>query len=401
MSYLLFTIKNAIDDLKLNRARTFLTALGILIGIASVILLLSFGLGLKKYIAGQFESIGKDLIMVLPGRSFQGGLRPGAGTLGGARFDLNDIKKLKRIDSLSAVAPGREFFAKVSSYGESAVYDIIATSEEAFEIFNFEIDRGELFRSSNVQKASKVVVLGAGPAEKIFGGAENAVGKIAKIDDQAFKVIGVSRSKGGGRGLGPTVDDLAFIPHTASLSINPSKKFIAIYAKAKSDEVIEKAKADIEAVLLERYSEDDFTVIDQREMLDIFSSVFNTVNLVLVAIGAISLVVGGVGIMNIMYVSVSEKTKEIGIRRSIGATKKDVLAQFLTEAVMLSMAGGILGLLLSFIVVYFIQRYFPAYINLTSVLLAIGVSSIIGFVFGVLPAKRAADMSPIEAIRYE
>lgn len=400
LNYLFFIIKNAFYDLLRNKLRTLLTTLGVVIGVASVIILVSFGLGLKKYIADQLETFGTNLIMIFPGRSFEGGFPPAGGFLGGTKFDLNDVRRLKKLDSLSVVVPGYEKIAPLEAEGNSKMYEIIGSTEEIFEILKFEIGKGEFFNRAHVRRKSKVIVLGAGPAEKLFGGAEDALGKRVKIENQSFEVIGITKSEGG-VGFGPTVDDHALIPYTAVLSSNPGKKFIALYALAKSNDQVEEAKEEAEEALLERYGEDDFSVIDQKEMLDVISSIFDVVNKVVISIAAISLVVGGVGIMNIMYVSVSEKTNEIGIRRAFGATKRDVLLQFLTESVVLAALGGVVGIGISFLVVQFVQNLFPAYINLTSVLLAVGVSSAIGLLFGILPAKRASEMSPIEAIRYE
>lgn len=400
MSYFLFIIKTAIDDLKANKLRSLLTALGILIGIMSVVLLLSLGLGLKRYIEGQFESLGANLIMILPGQGMKGGFSPGGGMMAGASFDDKDVKKLRRVKNVSIVAPMSVTYLELKAEGNSKVYEIAAGTTDMFTVMNMEVDVGEYFDKADVRKGSKVVVLGSGPANKIFGSPQNAVGKIVKMDDQPFKVVGVSKSKGGGFG-GPSIDDHVFIPFKAGLSFNPSKKYFAIYLKAKDENLIEETKAEIEKILLKRYKEDDFSVSDQKEMLDMLSSIFNILNIVLVGIAAISLVVGGVGVMNIMYVSVAEKIKEIGIRRAVGATGKDILFQFLAEAVILSLLGGVMAIGLAFAIIALIQKFFPAYIDLLSVCLALSVCSIIGIVFGVLPAKKAADLTPVEAIRKE
>ena len=200
---------------------------------------------------------------------------------------------------------------------------------------------------------------------------------------------------------GPDFDTFSYVPYKAAYTFNPDKKFFAFYIKARNEEVIEQTKQNIKDTLLKRYKEDDFSVLEQTEILDAVSSIFAMLNIVLVAIATISLVVGGIGIMNIMYVTVTERTGEIGIRRAIGARKKDILSQFILESVILSLLGGLLGLLVSFLIVLLIHNFFPAYIDLQSILIAIGVSSAIGIVFGVFPAKKAADLSPIDAIRYE
>jgi ABC-type antimicrobial peptide transport system permease subunit len=238
-------------------------------------------------------------------------------------------------------------------------------------------------------------------AEDLFGSADLAVGKNIKVADLTFKVVGVLKGKGGGGFGGPQFDSYIYVPYKSAVSLNPDKKFLTLYVQAESRNLIPAVKDQIKTAFLKRYKEDDFSIVESTEILNAINSIFNVLNTVLVAIAAISLVVGGIGIMNIMYVSVVERIKEIGIRRAIGAKKIDILSQFLTESVILSLLGGFLGLGLSYVIVLLIQRFFPAYIDLPSVLIALGVSSAIGIIFGVFPARKAANLSPIEAIRYE
>lgn len=402
MSYFFFILKSALEDFRRNKMRTFLTSLGILIGVASVILLMAFGLGLKKYIQDQFESLGTNLIIVHPGQILQGGgFRSGGGVMGGIRFDEKDVLHLKKIKNALYAAPVFVKTIKVSGNRKTEVSDLYATTADIFPLRNLEIEAGRTFARSDLEKRAKVIVIGPKIAEKIFGSADLALAKVIKIETQGFRVIGILKSKGGGGFGGPDFDSFIYMPYKSALSFNPDKKFFAVYLKAESPAAIPPMKEEIKNVLLKRYKEDDFSVIEQTEILNAVSSIFSILNLVLVAIAGISLVVGGIGIMNIMYVSVVEKIKEIGVRRAIGATQNDILFQFLAESVILSLIGGLAGLLLAFFVVLFIQRFFPAYINLPSVFIALGVSSLIGVIFGVFPAKRASDLSPIEAIRYE
>jgi putative ABC transport system permease protein len=210
-------------------------------------------------------------------------------------------------------------------------------------------------------------------------------------------IVGILKKKGG---LAQEDDRNIIIPYTASWGFNPDKTFFAIYAKV-DDNNIEGVKDDIRRALLRRYKEDDFTVTESTELLGTINSIIGILNGVLIAIGSISLVVGGIGIMNIMYATVTDRTKEIGIRRAIGATKKDILIQFLSQAVIVSLLGGFLGLVLAFLIVQLLQPFFPAVINSLSVFVGFGISTLIGVFFGVFPARRAANLSPIDAIRYE
>ncbi|OIO15310.1 multidrug ABC transporter substrate-binding protein [Candidatus Gottesmanbacteria bacterium CG11_big_fil_rev_8_21_14_0_20_37_11] len=402
MQYFIFILKTAFEDFRRNKVRTLLTSLGILIGVSSVVLLISFGLGLKQYIKDQFESLGTNLIIVLPGKILQGGgFRSGGGSLGGARFDDKDVASLKKIDTAQYVVPVFTKTVTVGGNGNTEISDLYATAADIFPIRNLEIGYGRFFEKVDLEKRGKIVVIGSKIAEKIFGSAENALDKIIKIENQGFKIIGIIKSKGGGGFGGPDFDTFSYVPYKSAYTFNPDKKFFAFYIKARNEEVIEQTKQNIKDTLLKRYKEDDFSVLEQTEILDAVSSIFAMLNIVLVAIATISLVVGGIGIMNIMYVTVTERTGEIGIRRAIGARKKDILSQFILESVILSLLGGLLGLLVSFLIVLLIHNFFPAYIDLQSILIAIGVSSAIGIVFGVFPAKKAADLSPIDAIRYE
>lgn len=397
MEYIIFLAKTSFEDLKRNKIRTFLTSLGILIGVLSVVLLMAFGFGLKNYIEDQFEILGKNLIMILPGKGFQGG---GQGLIGGIQFDEKDVQKLKRLNDIQSLAPVFTKTLKIESQDKSESTMLIATTTDIFKVLNLGVEYGKQFDSADLEKRAKKVIIGAVISEKLFGTSQNAVGKTVRIQNQRFTVIGVFEKIGSGA-LGSDDDNNSVIPYKAAHSFNPSKKFFAIYVKGEGDTSINKLKEDIKKTLLKRYKEDDFTVTEQSELLNVVNSIFTILNIVLIAIGSISLVVGGIGIMNIMYATVTERTKEIGIRRAIGATKKDVLYQFLAETLILSIFGGLIGLLIAFIIVTLIQPLFPAEINFLSIIAALGVSSFIGIFFGVFPANRAANLSPIEAIKYE
>jgi putative ABC transport system permease protein len=401
VNHFIFIVKSAFEDFARNKGRTFLTSLGIVIGVLSVVILIAFGLGLKKYINDQFQSLGSNIIRVVPGQILKGGSFSAGGGLSTIRFDSRDLLKLERAKSASYVIPIVTKSLLVSIGKGTEAGTLYASTHDIFLALNLKATYGEIFTKTDVEKRSKVVVIGPKIAAKLFGKEENALGKNLKADNQNFKIIGILESKGGGGFGGPDLDSFIYMPHTTAQVFNPDKKFMAIIVKSDPNINIASAKEEIKTILLKRYKEDDFSVIDQAELLGAIEGIFGMLNTVLVAIAAVSLVVGGIGIMNIMYVTVTERIKEIGVRRALGARTSDILLQFLVESVALSILGGLMGLILAYAIVFFIQRFFPAYIDLNSVFLALGVSTIIGVVFGVFPAKKAADLSPIDAIRNE
>lgn len=394
-NYYLFQIKTALKDFRRSKVRTALTSLGILIGVFSVVMLISLGLGLRNYISKQFEDLGTNLIIVLPGSGFSQGF--GAGLAGGANFDERDVANLDKIGDLEYVVPVFMKASDVVAGNEEEFGYVMGTSDDFFGLYNLEAEAGELFGKGDMQGRSKKVVLGKSIAEKLFETPDNAVGRDIRLQNQKYKVMGVSESVGDEQ-----LDNGILMPFRSTFgNLNPDKTFFAIYVGVADEEKVVEAKRLVEEALLKRYEEDDFEVSEQEELLDTINQIIGVVNGVLIAIGSISLVVGGIGIMNIMYANVTERTKEIGIRRAIGATKKDILFQFLTESVLLSLSGGIVGLLLAALVVAIVQPYFPLGLDAFAVIIAIGISSAIGIFFGVFPARRAANLTPIEAIRYE
>lgn len=392
--------KAAIEDFRRSKVRTALTSLGIMIGVLSVVLLISLGLGLKNYIQDQFSSMGANLVLVLPGSGFGtggGGSLGGQGLIGGIHFDERDVASLKRVPELKYVMPVFMKATNVEANGKKNFGEILAINEEGFKLMNLEPEAGQVFGKSDVAAGTKIAVLGNNTATKLYGGSEAAVGKTVRFEGLRYKVIGVAKKKGD-----TEPDNAVFIPYRSTFgNINPNKTFFGIYLGVEDQNMIASAKKKVTDTLLRRYKKDDFSVTEQSELLSSINQIFGIINSVLVAIGSISLLVGGIGIMNIMYATVTERTKEVGIRRAVGATKSDILWQFLTESTILSLFGGVLGLLLAAIIVLIVRFFFPASINLFAVFVTLGISSAIGIFFGIYPARRAARLPPIEAIRYE
>lgn len=402
MTYFLFILRSAIEDFQRNKVRTMLTSLGILIGVASVVILMALGLGLKAFITGQFESLGSNQVIAMPGNILtQGGGFSQGGSVGSIRFDEKDVTLIKKVKNIKYVVPEFIKSVGVSGNGNTAIGTLTATTADIFPLGNLEIVTGNYFDKTDEEKKSKKAVVGPKIAQKLFGSDENAVGKTVKIQNQGFRIVGVLKSKGGGGLGGPDFDSYIYIPFYSALAFNPEKTIYTIDVMAERKEVIPQVKNDMKSQLLKRYNEDQFSIVELTEILNAVSSIFSILNSILISIAAISLLVGGIGIMNIMFVSVMERVREIGIRRALGATRNDILTQFVSEAVLLSLIGGVLGLLISALAVLVIRNFFPAYIDLITVFLAFGVSTFIGILFGVFPARSAAKLSPIEAIRYE
>lgn len=394
-------IKAAFADFSRNKLRTILTTLGIMIGIAAVVLLLALGLGLKVFIERQFEGLGRNIVIVMPGSVFSNGqFRPGQ-NVGGIELDEKDFEHIAKIENIAFTAPAYIKTVSVSAGGNTEIADIYATNEEIFPMRNLNLTHGEYYTKSDIAKRSKKAVIGPKIAKKLFKSESQALNQNLKINNTNFRIIGVIEPKGGGGFGGPDFDSFIYIPYKSVLAFNPGKKFSVINAKVNSDTNVTEVKKSIERELLKRYERDDFSIVEQKQIESTITSIFSILNSVLVAIGAISLLVGGIGIMNIMLASVIERYREIGIRRALGATRSNILIQFLSEAILLSTFGGVLGLLLSSVFVLIIRFFFPAYLSVTAILVAIGVSSLIGIFFGVVPAVKAARLSPVEAIRYE
>lgn len=398
MKYFRFLIASSFADFRRNKVRTVLTSLGILIGVFSVVAMISLGLGLKNYIENQFEDLGSNLIIIFPGSGLSGGAASfGPGLAGGAEFDEKDIITLQKINEIDYVVPVFMKSSTIEGNNETKGGYVFGVNEDMFPLSNLEPLEGDILTKSDIQKRGKEVVLGETIATNLFEDPKRAVGDFVRVANQRYKIIGVIKKKGDNE-----LDNGVFMSYKTTYgNLNPDRTFFAIYMGVDDEDNVTLAKEKAEEALLRRYEEDDFSVSEQAEILSTINDIFAIINIFLIALGSISLLVGGIGIMNIMYASVTERTKEIGIRRAIGATKRDILLQFLSQSILLSLIGGIIGLGLAWLIVILIHSVFPAEVNATAVAIGLGISTGIGVFFGVFPARRAANLSPIDAIRYE
>lgn len=383
--------RNIVIDFKRNKIRTFLTSLGITIGVFAVVMLIALGLGLKNFISGQFQNLGANIIAIFPAQG------PGnfSSLAGSIRFDSRDLRSLQRIDDVDYAIPAFISSTTIKTRSESERVTLIGTDENYLDVFSLDIIKGKKLTRGDISTNAKVGVIGQAIAEKLYPDPEDAVGQTVRIGDLRIKVVGLVANVGI-----PERDNGLFIPYTTTFnSINTDKEFFAIYLGMEDEDVVLSVKEQAEEVLLERYDDDQFSALEPSEVLETLDQIFGVLNGVLVALGSISLLVGGIGIMNIMYANVTERTKEIGIKRAIGARKKDIITQFVVESTVLSVLGGLLGLGLSVIAVLVIRNFFPVEISVFAVTLAIGASSFIGIFFGSFPARRAANLTPIQAIR--
>lgn len=393
-------LKSSIKSILKNKSRTILTSLGIIIGVTSVILLTSIGTGLKIYVSDQFESLGANSIYIMPGQVFNesGGFNQGGGMMAN-KFTLKDVEAVKKNFKSLDVMPFNTTYADVKSNKKTRKsVEINGTTYEYGPNNNLipSEGNGRWFTKEEVDKKTSVIVLGYKIANDLYPNG-NALGKKVFIKGKTLEIIGVLDAKGGMAGM----DDLALIPITVSYNISGNQDISTIIIKAPSKDAVEETKKAITKFMKERYDEDAFSVFDNSQLLSSINSIISILTIALSGIAAISLVVGGIGIMNIMLVSVTERTREIGLRKAIGAYPRAILLQFIIEAIILSCLGGGIGILLGYLGSLAINSFFPAKVTLSSIILAFGVSSLVGIVFGVAPARKASKLSPIEALRYE
>jgi len=398
-------LKSSFKSILKNKSRTILTSLGIIIGVTSVILLTSIGNGLKKYVTDQFDSLGANSIYISPGKVFNdngGFAQGGMATMMMTSFTQKDYLTLNRKLKGLTVIPVNAAYADIkSSQALKKQVEINGSIEEYGKNNNLlpSESNGRWFTKEENDKKSPVIILGYKIAQTLFP-KSSAVGKKVVVKGKTLKVIGVTDQKGASMG-GPSVDDTVYAPLTIVQDLSGKEDINAILVKAPSKDSIESTKKEITSIMLDRYDKDAFSVFDSSQLLSSINSIINVLTIGLTGIAAISLVVGGIGIMNIMLVSVTERTREIGLRKAIGAYPRAILIQFLIEAVILSCIGGATGIILGFLGTLAIKPFFPAQVTASSVILAFGVSSLVGIIFGVAPARKASKLSPIEALRYE
>lgn len=383
-----------------NKARSLLTMLGIIIGVSSVILLVSIGSGLQSFVTQQFASLGSNSIYVFPGSV---DLKSGSAPMSPiTKFEISDVADIKRAgDVIEDVSPVTMVLGTLAYRGEYRRLEIVGIWENYLTMQNFTAEYGRMITQNDVERSRKVVVLGNKPYEDLFEEGDDPLGNTITINDVQYEVVGVLDKKGSGGAFGGEIDNHAFIPLTTAFRQFDQTKPYAIIVKASSQESVPEASAVVKQTLLKRLKKDDFTVLEQTELLNTIQQFLAVITTALGGIAAISLLVGGIGIMNIMLVSVTERTREIGLRKAVGATPKDILVQFLIESVFLSLVGGSIGIALGAVGSFALSRFIQTFVTGWSILIAFSFSAFVGIVFGVAPAIRAARLDPIESLRYE
>lgn len=400
-------LKIAVKALYNNKLRGFLTMLGIIIGVASVITMLAIGQGSKKSIQAEISEMGSNMIMIHPGGDMRGGVRQSADAMQSLKLtDFDDI--VSKTSYVTHVSPSVNSSGQVVYGANNSPTSVYGVNSDYLDIKCYKVADGDFFSEQDVKTASKVCVIGKTVVDNLFTNGENPVGKIIRFGTIPFRIVGVLESKGY-NSMGMDQDDLILAPYTTV-----QKRILAvthlqqIVCSALSEEYTEQAIEEITEILranhkLKESDDDDFNIRSQQELSSMLTSTTDMMTILLAAVAGISLLVGGIGIMNIMYVSVTERTREIGLRMSIGAKGRDILAQFLIESVLISVTGGIIGVFLgigSAMLVNVLASY-PIYIQPWSVVLSFAVCTITGIFFGWYPAQKAAMLDPIEAIRYE
>ena len=400
-------VKIAIKALLRNKSRAFLTMLGIIIGIASVIAMVSLGQSSTLSVREQLSGMGSNMIMIMPGRQMRGGVNMGNSSA--KSLDMKDLRALEQNTRYVAhVSPSVSTGAQLVYGSNNHPGQIQGVSPDYLDIRMYKLESGIMFTEEDVKTYNKVCVVGKTVVDNLFTNGENPIGQVVRFGSIPMKIIGVLESKGQNQ-MGQDQDDIVLAPYTTV-----QKRFMAIthfnmiFASATSEEESELAATEITYILRANHKiaegeEDDFDIRTQEELLSTMSSVTQMLTMLLAAIASISLIVGGIGIMNIMYVTVTERTKEIGLRMAIGAQNRDIMLQFLSESVILSLIGGVIGIILGLILSYALSHIlnWPYVVSQTAIMVSFLVCAATGIFFGWYPAKKAANMDPIAALRYE
>ena len=400
-------LKIALRALANNKLRAFLTMLGIIIGVASVITMLAIGQGSKKSIQTQIAEMGSNMIMIHPGAEMRGGVRQDPSAM--QTLKLDDFKSLQdETNFLSAVSSNVSSSGQLINGANNYPSSVTGVSPEYLEIRQLSIENGTMFTNADIQSSAKVCVIGKTIVDNLFPDGSDPIGKVIRFNKIPFKVVGVLKSKGY-NSMGMDQDDVVLAPYTTVMKRLLAVTYLqGIFASALTEDMTDNATEEITTILrknhkLKESDDDDFTIRSQQELSTMLNTTTDLMTTLLACIAGISLVVGGIGIMNIMYVSVTERTREIGLRMSVGARGIDILSQFLIEAILISITGGIIGILIGIGASFAVKNiaHWPIYIQSWSVLLSFAVCTITGVFFGWYPAQKASNLDPIDAIRYE
>lgn len=406
-------LKIAFVAIAANKMRSFLTALGIIIGVASVITMLSIGQGSKKSIQANIAEMGSNMIMIQPGADMRGGVRQDASSM--ETLKLNDYTSIKEeCNYVKGVSPTVQSSGQWIYGNNNTPSSIYGVSQDYFEIRQLSISDGEMFTDADIKASAKVCILGQTVIDNLFPDGNDPIGKVIRFNSIPFRVIGVLKKKGY-NSFGMDQDNLVIAPYTTVMKRIMAQTYLGgITCSAVTEGVTDKAIEEITTILRRNHKlkegteemegdADDFNIRSQEELSSMMNSTTDMLTILLGCVAGISLIVGGIGIMNIMYVSVTERTREIGLRMSVGARGIDILNQFLIEAILLSVTGGIIGVLIGVGTSYAINAlaHWPIHIQPWSIIMSFAVCTFTGIFFGWYPAKKAAKLDPIEAIRYE
>lgn len=399
--------KIALRALANNKLRAFLTMLGIIIGVASVIAMLAIGQGSKRSIQQQISEMGSNMIMIHPGAEMRGGVRQDPSSM--QTLKLENYETLcNECMFLSGISPNVSSSGQLIAGPNNYPSSVSGVSIDYLKIRQLTVEQGEMFTENDIQTAAKVCVIGKTIVDNLFPDGTDPIGKIIRCNKIPFRVVGVLKSKGY-NSMGMDQDDVVLAPYTTVMKRLLAQTYLSgIFASALTEDMTQEAVDEITTILrrehkLKASDDDDFTIRTQQELSSMLNTTTDLMTTLLACVAGISLVVGGIGIMNIMYVSVTERTREIGLRMSVGARGVDILSQFLIEAILISITGGLIGVIIGCGASWIVKSaaHWPIYIQTWSVFLSFAVCTVTGVFFGWYPAKKAADLDPIEAIRYE